>query len=104
MKSLFEMSSAAPVEVGAASFGEQRVQQPQSGLGLFVDGVLLLLRLAVFFLQPPTGRLLELVLEVAQLAPQLVLELFGLRLPRDQLSPGQKQHRLAKFKACRTEK
>jgi hypothetical protein len=81
--------SAASVElIVAAALGEQRFEQTQPRLGLFVDGVLLLFGLSVFFLQPSTGGVLELVLKVTQFPAQLMLQLLGLRLPRNKFSPG----------------
>jgi hypothetical protein len=81
--------SAASVElIVAAALGEQRFEQTQPRLGLFVDGVLLLLGLSVFFLQPSAGGVLELILKVTQFPAQLMLQLLGLRLPRNKFSPG----------------
>lgn len=71
--------SAAPVElVVATALGEQRLQKTQTRLGLFVDGVLLLLGLSVLLLQPPAGGALELVLIVTQFPAQPVLQLLSL--------------------------
>jgi hypothetical protein len=81
--------SAASVElVVAAALVEQCFKQTQPRLGLFVDGVLLLLGLSVFFLQPSARGVLELVLEVTQFPAQPMLQLLGLRLPCNKFSPG----------------